>query len=107
VERIKEQFTRRFLDGGGTELPLTASREKHGERGVWQRRFWEHTVRDEGDLKHCVDYVHWNPKKHRYVTRVRDWPWSSFHRFVEAGEYDIAWGSADPTPEYDAPEWGE
>jgi len=70
--RIKEEFTRRYLQGGGRESPRTASRKTQGERGVWQRRFWEHTVRDEGDLQRCVDYVHWNPKKHRYVTRVRD-----------------------------------
>ena len=106
-KRIKEEFTREYLARGGAEVPRSLSRMRQGERGVWQRRYWEHTVRDESDLKRCVDYVHWNPKKHGYVTRVRDWPWSSFHRYVEAGEYAPDWGAHDPTPGYDDPEWGE
>ncbi len=106
-KRIKEEFTRLYLEAGGRELPRNRSRIIQGERGIWQRRYWEHTVRDEADLKRCVDYVHWNPKKHGYVTNVRDWPWSSFHRFVELGEYTLDWGAEDPTPGYNAPEWGE
>ena len=85
-KRIKEEFTVRYLAAGGRELPRTASRIHQGERGVWQRRFWEHTVEDEDDLKRCVDYTHFNPKKHGYVTSVKDWRWSSFHRFVSEGE---------------------
>ena len=65
-------------------------------RGVWQPRFWEHCVRDETDLKRHVDYIHWNPVKHGYVTRTRDWPYSTFARFVKMGEYDINWGQAEP-----------
>ena len=103
--RIKEEFTRKFLAGGGHELPQSASRIRQAYRGVWQKRFWEHTCDDEDDLKRCVDYVHWNPKKHGLVERVADWPWSSFHRFVKLGEYPPDWGSQDPTPGYDAPEW--
>jgi putative transposase len=106
-KRIKEGFTRRYLEAGGEEIPPSISRLRHGERGVWERRYWEHTVRDEDDLKRCVDYVHWNPKKHGYVANVRDWQWSSFHRFVAMGEYTLAWGEDDPTPGYDNPEWGE
>jgi putative transposase len=106
-KRIKEIFTRQYLDHGGHEARRDASRIRQGERGVWQRRYWEHTVRDEEDLKRCVDYVHWNPKKHGLVADVADWPWSSFHRFVKLGEYDRNWGSADPTPGYNTPEWGE
>ena len=64
-------------------------------------------VRDEEDLKRCVDYVHWNPKKHGYASSVCDWPWSSFHRYMELGEYTRDWGAEDPTPGYDDPEWGE
>jgi putative transposase len=105
--RIKEEFTRAYLEAGGQELPPNRSRKRHRERGIWQRRFWEHTVRDEADLKRCVDYVHWNPKKHGHVSNIRDWPWSSFHRFVTLGEYTLDWGAEDPTPGYDDPEWGE
>jgi putative transposase len=106
-KRIKEEFTRRFIMAGGTEVTPTHSRLRHSERGIWQRRYWEHTVRDEEDLKRCVDYVHWNPKKHGYVASVRDWPWSSFHRFVQNGEYELHWGAEEPTPGYVDPEWGE
>ncbi|MDA1014445.1 MAG: hypothetical protein O3A00_08340 [Planctomycetota bacterium] len=105
--RIKGEFTESYLGAGGVELPVSESRSKRKERGIWQRRYWEHVVRDEDDLKRCVDYIHWNPKKHGSVTRVRDWEYSSFHRFVECGEYEIDWGAADPTPGYNAPEWGE
>jgi putative transposase len=65
------------------------------ERSVWQRRFFEHTVRDERDLRRCVDYVHVNPLKHGLVDRVPDWPWSSFHRYVRLGEYSSDWGSSN------------
>ena len=106
-KRIKEEFTINYLKVGGTDGPRSASRKAKGERGIWQRRYWEHTLKDEDDLKRCVDYIHWNPRKHKYVDRVRDWPWSSFHRFVKLGEYDPDWGGVDPTPGYNDPEWGE
>ncbi len=61
---------------------------------MWQRRFLEHTVRDEADLKRCVDYVHVNPLKHGLVERVVDWPWSSFHRYVAQEKYPLDWGNA-------------
>ncbi len=105
--RIKEDFTENWLASGGSEGSLSASRRKRKERGVWQRRFWEHTVNGDADLHRCVDYTHWNPRKHGLVRRVRDWPWSTFLRFVEQGEYSIDWGGTDPTPGWAAPEWGE
>jgi putative transposase len=104
--RVKEEFTRAWLSHGGNERPQSESRQKHRLRGVWQKRYWEHTVEDESDLKRCIDYIHWNPCKHRLVPRVRDWEWSSFHRFVSAGEYTQDWGHIDPVPNWDAPEWG-
>jgi putative transposase len=107
IKRIKEEFTRAYLTSGGIELPPTVSRLRQGERGVWQRRYWEHSVRDEEDLKMCVDYVHWNPKKHGHAVNIRDWQWSSFHRYVKSGEDEPGWGAEDPTPGYDEPEWGE
>jgi putative transposase len=66
-----------------------------GEYNVWQRRFWEHTVRDEADLLAHVDYIHYNPVKHGLVTRVSDWPYSSFHRFVRMGWLSADWAD-DP-----------
>jgi putative transposase len=103
--KIKERFTRSFLFLGGEEGTVSASRRSKRERAVWQRRFWEHTCQNDDDLKRHLDYLHWNPVKHGLVSRVRDWPWSSFHRFVELGEYDIDWGSVDPCPDYAQPEW--
>ena len=104
--RIKE-FTEAWLEGGGAELPQSRSRIYHRQRGVWQKRYWEHSIDDEFDLQRCVDYTHWNPRKHKHVARVCDWQWSSFHRFVKAGDYDLDWGGTDPTPGWDDPEWGE
>ena len=58
-------------------------------------------------MKRCVDYIHWNPCRHAVVSRVRDWPWSSFHGFVRQGEYELNWGASDPARGWDDPEWGE
>ncbi len=62
-----------------------------GERGVWQRRYWEHLIRDDEDYRRHVDYVYVNPLKHGLVRRVQDWPYSSFHRDVRAGLYPADW----------------
>lgn len=91
---IKSNFTREWLKSGGSEKFINASRKKKNERAIWQRRFYEHTCRDEEDLKRCIDYTHVNPLKHGLVKRVADWPWSTFHRYVVEGEYTIAWGSS-------------
>jgi putative transposase len=69
----------------------SASRAAKGERGIWQRRFWEHTVRDDEDLTRHVDYVHFNPVKHGLATRASDWPYSTFERAVARGEYPVDW----------------
>jgi putative transposase len=62
-----------------------------GERGIWQRRYWEHLIRDDEDYRRHVDYVYVNPLKHGLVGRVRDWPYSSFHRDVRVGLYPLDW----------------
>jgi len=103
--QIKESFTRSFLASGGAEGSRSASRIKKRERAVWQRRSWEHTVRDEDDLKRCIDYVHWNPVKHGLVRRVQNYPWSTFRRHAQLGEYDVDWGSMNPCPEADDLGW--
>jgi len=72
---------------------LSEVRACKGERGIWQRRFGEHTIRDERDYAAHVDYVHINPFKHGLVERLKDWPYSSFHRFVKAGIYPQDWAS--------------
>src|SRR5262249_28088128 len=84
---IKSAFSRSLP---ADEL-VSGSRVAKGERGIWQRRYWEHTIRDENDFARHVDYIHINPVKHGLVTRVRDWPHSSFHRMVEQGLYPQDW----------------
>lgn len=84
---IKKRFSKSLPK---TEI-LSLARKNRGERGIWQRRFWEHTIRDEADFRLHVDYVHINPLKHGLVDRVQDWPYSSFHRSVRNGLYPIDW----------------
>lgn len=78
---------------------LSARRQAAGERGIWQRRFWEHMLRDESDWARHIDYIHYNPVKHGHATRVRDWPYSSFHRFVREGRCPVDWGEAEAAPD--------
>jgi len=76
-----------------TALPKTerrsAVRIRRGERGVWQRRYWEHLIRDEADYRAHLDYIHYNPVKHGWVKQAKDWPYSTFHRWVEQGVYPL------------------
>jgi putative transposase len=71
---------------------ISQSRMKRRERGLWQRRFWEHWLRDQNDFNQHVDYIHFNPVKHGWVKRVADWPHSSFHDYVARGVYPANWG---------------
>ncbi len=70
---------------------LSRVRQKRGERGIWQRRYWEHLIRDERDYRAHVDYVHINPLKHGLVDKVVDWPHSTFHHCVKKGVYPLDW----------------
>jgi putative transposase len=84
---IKSAFSRSIASGER----VSESRAAKAERGIWQRRYWEHTLRDEGDVARHVDYIHFNPVKHGHATRVSDWPHSSFHRMVKLGIYPADW----------------
>ena len=86
---IKARFSRRTAD----HAPVSASRASKGELAIWQRRYWEHTMRDDRDFAAHVDYVHFNPVKHSYVARVADWPYSTFHHHVARGTYPADWGT--------------
>lgn len=90
--QIKSTFSR--------TLPINERRSPQRmarrERGIWQRRYWEHLIRDETDLRHHVDYVHINPVKHGHAARAADWPYSSFRRWVAAGVYPLDWAAAEP-----------
>ncbi len=95
VQKIKAGFTRLYLRKGGIEAPVTLSKQNKKERGIWQRRFWEHGIRDENDFGCHLDYIHYNPVKHGLVTTPKLWFWSTFHRYVRMGWYDADWGETE------------
>jgi putative transposase len=84
--RNKGHFSSAMIEAG-----LRLQRRPNGDLALWQRRFWEHTIRDESDFARHVDYVHFNPVKHGLAQRVRDWPFSSFHRYVREGLLPDDW----------------
>jgi putative transposase len=92
VSRLKVLFTRSLRGRRALPETVSASRRKHRESDVWQRRFWEHTIRDEQDLQRHLDYIHFNPVKHGLVPCPHLWEFSSFHRWVEQGKYAKNWG---------------
>jgi len=96
---IKAGFSRNLPRGER----ISASRSGKGERGIWQRRYWEHLIRDEADFARHVDYIHYNPVKHGYVRSPMDWPYSSIHRFVREQRLPANWGGVD----VGGGEWGE
>ncbi len=85
---FKSDFSRGLPPAESRSASKVAKREK----GIWQRRYWEHAIRDDADLERYVDYIHYNPVKHGVVSRVVDWPHSSFHRYVERGLLPADWG---------------
>jgi putative transposase len=89
--RIKATFSRNLPDRN----MRSRSKFLRGERGIWQRRYWEHMLRDEMDWQRHMDYIHYNPVKHGHVERVADWPYSTFHRYVKAGIYPKDWGGGN------------
>ncbi|MGQ0698680.1 MAG: REP-associated tyrosine transposase [Panacagrimonas sp.] len=90
------------FSGRWREIKKAASRaidtriNARGERPVWQRRFWEHAIRDERDWEKHVDYIHFNPVRHGLAVRPGDWAWSSFGSAVRAGWYEPSWGETEP-----------
>ncbi|MGP0093787.1 MAG: REP-associated tyrosine transposase [Xanthobacteraceae bacterium] len=85
---IKSGFSR----GLASDARRTQSKIAKREKGIWQRRYWEHVIRHEDDLERHVDYIHFNPVKHGYVSKVCDWPHSSFRRYVARGLLPVDWG---------------
>jgi putative transposase len=85
---IKSGFSR----GLAADAHRTPSKLARRERGIWQRRYWEHAIRDDDDLAKHIDYIHFNPVKHGYVSKVADWPHSTFHRYVARGVLPLDWG---------------
>ena len=89
---IKKEFTKHWLAAGGREAAISEASHAERRRGIWQRRYWEHTLEDEDDFEQHFDYIHWNPVKHGYVRYPYEWLHSSFHRNVKRGVYDRRWG---------------
>jgi putative transposase len=87
---VKSRFSRQIPVGER----ISESRARRGERGVWQRRYWEHLIRDEQDFRRHMDYIHYNPVKHGYVANPRDWPYSSLDRLIAQGVYEPDWAAA-------------
>ena len=92
---IKKEATKTWLALGGEEQPVSASRSKRRRRGVFQRGFWEHTLRDEEEYRRLLEYIHYNPVKHGLVESPIDWPYSTLRKMVKAGIYSMDWGSPD------------
>jgi putative transposase len=94
---IKGRFSHNLAKAG---IPI--KKNPRGEYLLWQRRFWEHTIRDETDFAHHVDYIHYNPVKHGLVKQAKDWPYSTFHRNVKMGIYTLNWayGLVDENEDY-------
>jgi putative transposase len=89
---VKTYVTRHYGKDLGLNLNVSTSRAKRKERNLWQRRFWEHLIRDEADfVQHC-DYIHYNPVHHQLCQVPTDWQFSSVHRFIEQGIYPPSWG---------------
>lgn len=86
-QKIKATFAKRLLRAG-----CQLNKNQRGEFDLWQSRFWEHTIRDQEDFTRCVDYIHYNPVKHGLVAQVRNWPYSTFHRFVQLNLLSEDWG---------------
>ena len=90
-------FSIKYYFSKNLNIPIDAeisqSRLNKKEKGIWQKRYYEHTIRNEKDLYNHLDYIHFNPVKHGYVDNVKDWEYSSFHKFVKLKYYDINWGN--------------
>jgi putative transposase len=84
-------FKSAFSRGLAPAPTRSASKIAKREKGIWQRRYWEHAIRDDTDLERHVNYIHYNPVKHGLVSRVVDWPFSSFHRYVAEGILPADW----------------
>lgn len=90
---IKKYFSRHC--DNKYEGTISKSGRSKGERGFWQRRYWEHMIRDDNDFIKHVEYIHYNPVKHGLVSSPKEWEYSSFHKFVKLGLYDELWGSGE------------
>jgi putative transposase len=92
---IKTYVTKHYGQALGIDRQVSVSRQKRGESNLWQRRFWEHCIRDERDFALHCDYIHMNPVNHGLCEKPQDWRFSSIHRFIAQGIYPPNWGEDD------------
>ncbi len=110
ITAIKYYFSKRF-NNVGVETPTYSAKPTYGyknkgEKGIWQRRYFEHTIKDENDLYRQLDYIHYNPVKHSLVKAVKAWEYSSFHKFIETKNYDENWGNFEDIKHIETLEYG-
>lgn len=97
---IKGSFSKQIIHNKG----ISNYQKNRRERGIWQNRFWEHLIRDEMDFENHVNYIHFNPVKHGYIKRARDWQYSSIHKFIKNGIIEQDWGYDS---DFSLLNWGE
>ena len=90
IRLIKSFYSRRYEE---LKMGISPSRVSKNEKAIWQRRYWEHFIKNEEDFLRHIDYIHYNPVKHGYVHSPKDWEYSSFHLYVRKGFYDLEWGA--------------
>jgi putative transposase len=105
IGKLKVLFTKSIQDRENLPENISISRRKHRESNVWQRRFWEHAIRDENDFEMHLNYIHYNPVKHNIVSCPHLWEYSSFNKWVKKGAYTMDWccvcdGKASRTPDF-------
>lgn len=102
ISSIKHYFSRNI---DMKEPNLSYSNINKREKGIWQRRYWEHTIQDEPDLYKHLDYIHYNPVKHGYANNVKNWKYSSFLKFVDKEYYSLDWGCFEDIKHIDDAEY--
>ena len=103
--RLKVEFTQSLQGRNALPVDVSASRRKHRESDVWQRRFMEHTIKDEQDFEDHLHYIHYNAVKHGYVTCPHAWPHSSFEKWIARGVYTRKWACACGGAIWQPPDW--
>lgn len=91
VGRLKALFSKSYQEKNELQLPLSRSRKKHKESNIWQRRFWDHHIRNEKDFEQHLNYIHYNPVKHHLVSCPHFWQYSSFNLWIKKGVYSSQW----------------
>ena len=105
--RWKVEFTRLLHGRNALPADVSESRRKHRESDVWQRRFMEHTIKEEQDFEDHLHYIHYNPVKHGHVRCPHAWPHSSFARWVARGVFDLNWACSCRGVAWAPPDWNE